>query len=113
LRLTREEAWRSAHARVYEHLRDTTKEGATPAFEDLAPLYQAIGHGCCAGRHEEALNDIYMWRICRVTPNYEPAFYSSKKLSAASSDLATKDEARRTAANIAKLPDLLTLGKAT
>jgi hypothetical protein len=88
LRETNEQAWKLAHGRLYEHLRDTTKEGETPTLENLAPLYQAIGHGCCAGRHEEALNDIYMWRICRVTLDYEPAFYSSKKLSAASTDLA-------------------------
>ena len=31
--------------RLYEHLRDTTKEGNTPTLEDLAPLYQAIPHG--------------------------------------------------------------------
>ena len=57
LRQTNEAAWKAAHGRLYEHLRDTTKEGDTPTLEDLAPLYQAIAHGCRAGRHQEALDE--------------------------------------------------------
>ena len=65
LKATNEAAWKAAHGRLYEHLRDTTKEGKTPTLEDLAPLYQAIAHGCRAGRHQEALDEIYVDRICR------------------------------------------------
>jgi tetratricopeptide (TPR) repeat protein len=88
LRQTNEAAWKAAHGRLYEHLRDTTKEGNTPTLEDLAPLYQAIAHGCRAGRHQEALDKIYRDRICRRQPDGKLEFYASQKLGAFSSDLA-------------------------
>jgi tetratricopeptide (TPR) repeat protein len=87
LERTNPNAWRAAHGRLYEHLRDTTQEGKTPTLEDLAPLYQAIPHGCRAGRHQEALDDIYVNRICRreIGGNFE--FYATRKLGANGSDL--------------------------
>jgi tetratricopeptide (TPR) repeat protein len=88
LKATNEEAWRAAHGRLYDYLRDTTKEGDTPTLEDLAPLYQAIAHGCRAGRHQEALDEIYRDRICRHRPDGNLEFYSAQKLGAFGSDLA-------------------------
>lgn len=82
------DAWRAAHGRLYDFLRDNTEEGDTPSLADLAPLYQAIPHGCRAGRHQEALDDIYADRICRRLPDGTIEFYASKKLGALSSDLA-------------------------
>ena len=32
----------------------------TPTLADLAPLYHAIAHGCRAGRHQEALDEVYV-----------------------------------------------------
>ncbi|MEM6456909.1 MAG: TIR domain-containing protein, partial [Acidobacteriota bacterium] len=65
-RLEREvpEAWRMGHLRLYEHLTETaahrpdTKEG-------LLPLYQAVVHGCRAGRVQEACDAVYYERIRR------------------------------------------------
>ena len=88
LKATNESAWKAAHGRLYEHLRDTTKEGKTPTLEDLAPLYQAIAHGCRAGRHQEALGEVYADRICRRQPDGGLEFYAAKKLGALGSDLA-------------------------
>jgi hypothetical protein len=88
LKATNETAWKAAHGRLFEHLRDTTKEGKTPTLEDLAPLYQAIAHGCRAGRHQEALHDIYANRICRRRPNGDLEFYAIFKLGALGSELA-------------------------
>jgi len=88
LERTNPDAWRAAHGRLYEHLRDTTKEGKTPALEQLAPLYQAITHGCRAGRHQEALWDVYKDRICRRKSGREFEFYATKRLGAFGSDLA-------------------------
>jgi AAA ATPase domain/TIR domain len=82
------EAWRAAHGRLYEHLRDTTQEGKTPTLEDLAPLYQAIPHGCRAGRHKEALDKIYTDRICRRTADGSVEYYASKKLGTVGTNLA-------------------------
>jgi hypothetical protein len=83
LKQTDEPAWKAAHGRLYEHLRDTTKEGETPMLADLAPLYQAIAHGCCAGHHQKVLDEIYIGRICR-----KEEYFAINKLGALSSDLA-------------------------
>jgi hypothetical protein len=88
LRQRNETGWKAAHARLYEHLRDTTKEGTSPTLESLAPLYQAITHGCRANRHQEALDEVYKARICRLLPEGDYEFYASSKLGAVDSDLA-------------------------
>lgn len=82
LKQTVETAWKSAHGRIYEHLRDTTKEGDRPTLEDLAPLYQAIAHCCQAGRHQEAYAEVYLSRIDG------PGGYAFLKLGAIGSELA-------------------------
>jgi tetratricopeptide (TPR) repeat protein len=88
LKKTNEAAWKAAHGRLYEHLRDTTKEGNTPTLEDLVPLYQAIPHGCQAGRYSEAREDIFIERICRRRTNGKIAFYAVRMLGSLASDLA-------------------------
>jgi hypothetical protein len=88
LKATNETAWKAAHGRLFEHLCDTTKEGDMPTLEDLAPLYQAIAHGCRAGRYQEALDKIYAERICRLLANGELEFFARTKLGATGSDLA-------------------------
>jgi tetratricopeptide (TPR) repeat protein len=85
---TKPDVWRAAHGRLFEHLRDMTWEGKTPTLESLAPLYQAIGHGCRAGRHEEALAGIYRDRICRRRADGTIEFYALRTLGAFGSDLA-------------------------
>jgi hypothetical protein len=80
------EAWREAHARLYETLSASVPywpEGA----DGLAALYQAVVHGCRAGRHEEARAKVYRDRIQRGTDGSQ-AFYASKKLGLFGPDLA-------------------------
>lgn len=76
------EAWRRAHARLYEHLRDTT-----PDFPDtlagLEPLYQALAHGCKAGLHQQAIDAVYWPRIRRKRKHF-----SLKALGAFGAELA-------------------------
>ena len=88
LRRMNEASWKAAHSRLYDHLRRTTHEGETPTLADLAPLYHAIAHGCRAGRYQEALDAVYINRICRRQRNDEIEFYSIRKLGAVGSDLA-------------------------
>jgi hypothetical protein len=88
LKEVNEKAWREAHGRLYEHLRDNTREGDEPTLEDLAPLYQAIAHGCRGGRYQEALDDVYADRVCRRKKDGRLEFYASKKLGAMGSNLA-------------------------
>jgi hypothetical protein len=88
LRRTKPAAWTAAHSRLYEHLRDATKEGDEPSLAALAPLYHAIAHGCRAGRYQEALDEVYADRICRWGSDDELFYYSSRTLGAHGSNLA-------------------------
>jgi hypothetical protein len=78
------EAFRLAHSRLFDHLCETT-----PYWPDdlpgLGPLYQAVVHGCLAGRHQEACDKVYIDRILRGTDS--AGFYSSKKLGAIGANL--------------------------
>src|SRR5205823_2915567 len=52
-------------------------------------LYQAIAHGCSAGRHSEVLREVYMKRICRYKFNDDRTLiFFSKTQGAFGSDLA-------------------------
>ncbi len=88
LRQTNKEAWKVAHGRLYEHLRDTTHEGTMPTLEGLGPLYQAIAHGCRAGLYKNALEEIYVDRICLKDSDGTIIFYSKIRLGAYGNDLA-------------------------
>ena len=76
LRSGRVDAWRAAHRRLYEYLRDTT-EYQPDGLDGLQPLYQAVAHGCLAGLHQEALDKVYRDRILRGRE-----LYSTSKLGA-------------------------------
>jgi len=82
LRTQLPDAWRAAHRRLYEYLCETTKEGDEPTLEDLQPLYHAVAHGCQAGLHQQACDEVYFARIQRAQEAY-----STKKLGALGSDL--------------------------
>src|SRR5207248_4113085 len=78
------EAWRAAHRRLYEHLRDRVPywpEG----LAGLEPLYQAVAHGCWAGLHQEVCGGVYWDRILRGTGS--GVFYSINHLGAFGTDL--------------------------
>ena len=77
-------AWRAAHRRLFEHLRDATPH-RPDTLEGLEPLFQAVAHGCHAGRYEEARAGIYQDRILRGT-SFD-GFFSTRKLGAYGADL--------------------------
>ena len=81
LRTKNPQAWRAAHGRLFEHLRDAT-DPLPPTLEGLQPLYQAVAHGCHAGRQQEACIEIYWKRILR-----EKEGFSTRKLGAIGADL--------------------------
>ncbi len=76
------DAWREGNDRLYEHLKNTTKE-FPDTVEEMTPLYAAVTHGCEAGKHYEALIEVYYRRIYR-----EKEFFSATKLGAFGADLA-------------------------
>lgn len=78
------EAFVAAHSRLFDHLCATTPY-QPDTLEDLQPLYQAVTHGCLAGRQQEALAKVYGNRILRGTGDY--GFYSRSKLGAIGADL--------------------------
>ncbi|MEM6456226.1 MAG: hypothetical protein AAF772_14110, partial [Acidobacteriota bacterium] len=78
---TMPEAWRAGHLRLYGHLTSSTEHQPDTA-EGLLPLYQAVVHGCRAGRVQEACDDVYWKRINRGSE-----FYSTNKLGLFGSDL--------------------------
>jgi len=75
-------AWREAHGRLYEHYRSAAKE-YPDTIKEMTPLYAAVAHGCQAGRHQEALDEIYRRRIHRGNE-----FFSIRKLGALGADMA-------------------------
>ncbi len=78
-----EAGFKAAHGRLYEHLRDTTEEGDPPKdVARLEPLFQAIVHGCKAGRQQETLADVYQDRICRRRADGSSTFHAQNTLGA-------------------------------
>ncbi len=77
------EAWKEAHSRLYEYYKSVPEKEQPDTIEEMAPLYAAVGHGCQAGRYQEALNEVYWPRISRKNK-----FYSTSQLGAFGADLA-------------------------
>jgi len=76
------EAWKEAHARLYEYYKNKPEKEYPDTLEEMEPLFVAVMHGCLAGKHQEALNNVYWKRIRR-----ENEQYIYHKLGAFSSDL--------------------------
>ncbi|HRI54708.1 MAG TPA: hypothetical protein PLW65_31440, partial [Pseudomonadota bacterium] len=81
LRKENETAWREGHRRLYEWYAASTKDLPDTA-EELAPLYAAVLHGGRAGRHQDALDQVFWRRIRRFNEHY-----SIKKLGSFGADL--------------------------
>jgi len=85
VRHTSEAAWKEGHRRVFEHLCDSTPywpEGT----HGLAPLYQAVAHGCQAGEVQKACDDVFHNRLLRGT-SHSGGFYSTRKVGLFGADL--------------------------
>jgi len=76
------DAFREGHRRLYEYLQKKAKPFPDTLVE-MEPLYQAVRHGCLAGKSSEVFDDIYTRRI-----NRGQEFYSSVKLGAFASHVA-------------------------
>jgi hypothetical protein len=81
LRRSDEAAWREGHRRLYEHLCKSVPPWPE-GIEGLQPLYQALVHGCAAGRVKES-GGVYWGRIQRGA-----RFYSVRQLGAFGATLA-------------------------
>ncbi|MDH3661143.1 MAG: TIR domain-containing protein [Alphaproteobacteria bacterium] len=81
LRARRNEACLAGHERLYEHLKGQA-EHRPDSLAAMAPLFQAVHHGCQAGRRQEALDEVYRERIVR-----KGEAYLVRKLGAFGADL--------------------------
>jgi hypothetical protein len=77
LRDTQPAAFQTAHSRLFDHLCQTT-EYQPDTLDGLQPLYEAVVHGCLAGRQQEACDQVYVNRILRGMES--DGFYSTNKL---------------------------------
>jgi tetratricopeptide (TPR) repeat protein len=111
LREWRPEAFRAAHSRLFDHLCATTPY-RPDTLAGLQPLYQAVTHGCLAGRHQEACNQVFFDRILRGND-----FYSTRMLGAFGADLGAvaaffEEPWRRLAPNLSAREQALLLNEA-
>jgi tetratricopeptide (TPR) repeat protein len=82
LRAGNSRARREAHSRLYEYYKSVPKKEFPDTIEEMAPLFAAVMHGCQAGKHQEALDEVYCQRIQRGRE-----FFIVKKLGAPGADL--------------------------
>jgi hypothetical protein len=78
------EAWRRAHARLYVYYKALPKKEQPDSLDEMRPLFAAVAHGCAAGMHQQALDEVYWPRIQRGNE-----YYLARKFGAFSDDLAT------------------------
>ena len=78
------DVWQQAHARLYDYYKALPEKELPDTLEEMQPLFSAVAHGCAAGLHQQAFDEVYWPRIQR-----EDEFYNVKKLGAFSDDLAT------------------------
>jgi tetratricopeptide (TPR) repeat protein len=77
------DGWREAHGRLYEYYKGVPEKELPDTLVEMEPLFAAVGHGCQAGRYQEALDDVYKKRIYRGNEKF-----ILKKLGAYGADLA-------------------------
>lgn len=78
-----EPAWSEGHDRLFEYFRGPGCVKEFPdTIQEMTPLLAAVLHGCRAGRHREALDEVYFARIQRGDEAY-----SGKTLGAYGADL--------------------------
>jgi tetratricopeptide (TPR) repeat protein len=87
------EGWKEAHGRLYEFYKALPEKELPDTLEEMEPLFAAVAHGCFAGRHQEALYEVYYSRIQRDGQTN----FCCKKLGAFGADLAAVSQFFETA----------------
>ena len=78
------DAWRAAHSKLYDYYKNLPSKPQPDTLAEMQPLFRAVAHGCAAGLHQQALEEVYWPRIKRSDQHY-----LTKQLGAFSDDLAT------------------------
>lgn len=63
------EAWKAAHLRLYGYYREQAPH-QPDTLEEMEPLFAAVRHGCQAGKHQDAMDEVYWERIRRGKESY-------------------------------------------
>ena len=74
--------WKQAHIRLYEYYKKLPEKELPDTLEEMEPLFAAVMHGCLAGKHQEAIEEIWYMRTKRGHEHY-----STSKLGAFGADL--------------------------
>ena len=77
-------AWRAAHTKLYDYYKNLPSKEQPDTLKEMQPLFRSIAHGCAAGLHQQALEEVYYPRIRR-----SGEAYLVHQLGAFSDDLAT------------------------
>ncbi|MFZ1344121.1 TIR domain-containing protein [Thiothrix eikelboomii] len=64
------QAWQQAHERLYEYYKALPEKEFPDTLEEMQPLFSAVAHGCAAGLHSQALEEVYWPRLRRGEDNY-------------------------------------------
>jgi tetratricopeptide (TPR) repeat protein len=72
------------HKELYAYYKALPEKEFPDTLEEMQPLFSAVAHGCAAGLHQQALDEVYWPRIQRKGEHYP-----TKKLGAFSDALAT------------------------
>jgi len=65
------DAWKQAHARLYEYYKNLPEKELPDTLEEMEPLFAAVMHGCLAGKHQDAMDDVFYNRIRRQNAGYD------------------------------------------
>ena len=84
LRSQSPDAWQAAHTKLYDYYKSLPSKPQPDTLEEMQPLFRAVAHGCAAGLHQQALEEVYYPRIRR-----SDKAYLVHQLGAFSDDLAT------------------------
>ena len=79
------EAWQAAHTKLYDYYKSLPSKEQPDSLGEMQPLFRAVAHGCAAGLHQQALDEVYWPRIQRSGKEN----YLCNQLGAFSDDLAT------------------------
>jgi tetratricopeptide (TPR) repeat protein len=77
------DGWKQAHTRLYHYYKNLPEKELPDTLPEMEPLFAAVAHGCAAGLHQEAGDDVFWQRIRRRDEHY-----TYHKLGAFGSDLA-------------------------
>ncbi len=65
LQKEKKEGWKESHKRLYHYFKALQKKELPDTLQEMEPLFAAVAHGCRAGLHQKALDDVFWNRIYR------------------------------------------------